>query len=503
MIPISKTTFLQFQMCPKDTWLLLHKPELVEKFVLTEFEKHLFEQGNEVEECARKLFPDGVSVSATGDAAIEETRWLMASDAKTIFQATVLADGFFAKCDVLQRSAVAGSWDIYEIKGTNSKKEGSEDRDHISDLTFQKLLLEFAGVTVGRTHIVHLNKEYVRAGSLDIKALFILDDSTEQVNALAGALLAEMRAAQEYLNQESEPKVGCDCHLSGRSRHCRTFSYCHPEIPDYSVHDIVRIGSSKKKLEYFMDQRIYAIEDVPDDYKLGDAQKLQVSAHKSQRPIIDRGAIATALSAYVFPLYFFDYETYAPAIPAFDGYSPYRKIPFQFSLHILREKGCEPEHVEFLHPKRSDPTRLVAELLDGHIKPGGTVVVWYAPFEKEVNKEVGERLRTHSALMERINDQVQDLRDIFAKQYYVDPKFRGSTSIKAVMPVLAPELSYDDLAISEGATASEQWWKMTADDTAVGDRQGIETSLREYCGLDSYAMYAIWKKLHRVVSGEA
>jgi hypothetical protein len=104
--------------------------------------------------------------------------------------------------------------------------------------------------------------------------------------------------------------------------------------------------------------------------------------------------------------------------------------------------------------------------------------------------------------MERINGQVQDLRDIFAKQYYVDPEFRGSTSIKAVVPVLTPELSYDHLAIREGATASEQWWKMTAEDTPAAERQRIEQALREYCALDSYAMYAIWKNLHRVVSGE-
>jgi hypothetical protein len=33
MAPISKSTFLQFQICPKDTWLRLHKPELVETFI--------------------------------------------------------------------------------------------------------------------------------------------------------------------------------------------------------------------------------------------------------------------------------------------------------------------------------------------------------------------------------------------------------------------------------------------------------------------------------------
>jgi hypothetical protein len=104
--------------------------------------------------------------------------------------------------------------------------------------------------------------------------------------------------------------------------------------------------------------------------------------------------------------------------------------------------------------------------------------------------------------MERINGQVQDLRDVFAKQHYVHPAFRGGTSIKDVMPVLVPELSYDGLEIREGATASEQWWKMTADDTPAGERERIAQALRKYCAMDSYAMYAIWKNLHRVVVGE-
>lgn len=97
MHPISKSTFLQFQMCPKDTWLRLHKPELVDSFTLTEFEKHLLEQGNDVEVWARQLFPDAVLVSGTGNGAVEETRRLMAEGTSAILQATFLADGFLIK----------------------------------------------------------------------------------------------------------------------------------------------------------------------------------------------------------------------------------------------------------------------------------------------------------------------------------------------------------------------------------------------------------------------
>jgi hypothetical protein len=61
MLPISKSTFLQFQICPKDTWLRLHKPELVQKFTLTEFDKHLLEQGNEVDSRHGRDFSSNLS----------------------------------------------------------------------------------------------------------------------------------------------------------------------------------------------------------------------------------------------------------------------------------------------------------------------------------------------------------------------------------------------------------------------------------------------------------
>lgn len=502
MQSISKSTFLHFQMCPKDTWLQLHRPDFIEKFAPTDFDKHLMEQGTEVETHARQLFPGGVLVAATGDAAVQQTHQLMDAKTDAIFQATFLADAFYTKCDVLKPGREPDTWDIYEIKGTNSRKEGSEDRDHISDLAFQKRVLTLAGVKVGRAFIVHLNKDYVRAGALDVSSLLTLADSTEPVDKVMPDVVREMEAAREYLNQASEPGIGCDCHLFGRSRHCRTFSYSHPDVPEYSVHDIARIGASKKKLEELVGRRIFAVEDVPDDFKLSDNQALQVRAHKSKQPIIAEGGIAELLAGYTFPLYFLDYETYAPAIPAFDGFSPYRRIPFQLSLHVLHDDGSEPEHVEFLHSERSDPTLAVAELLSQHIGPEGSVVVWSAPFERGVNKEIAQRLGgAHAAHLEAINGRMQDLRDVFAKQHYVHPAFRGGTSIKDVLPVMVPELSYEGLAIRDGTMASERWWAMTAADINEAERAAIAAALLAYCKQDSYAMFAIWRKLQDLLAG--
>jgi hypothetical protein len=87
--------------------------------------------------------------------------------------------------------------------------------------------------------------------------------------------------------------------------------------------------------------------------------------------------------------------------------------------------------------------------------------------------------------MERINRQIVDLREVFSKQHYVHPGFRGSTSIKAVLPVLCPKLSYEGLAIGEGATASEQWWEMVSGNGDPKKRREIGEALREYCKLDT------------------
>jgi hypothetical protein len=133
------------------------------------------------------------------------------------------------------------------------------------------------------------------------------------------------------------------------------------------------------------------------------------------------------------------------------------------------------EHFEFLQEELSDPARRVAELLDEHIDPQGSVVVWYAPFERGVNEEIAKKRPEYAHVMERINGQIVDLRDIFSDQHYVHPGFRGSTSIKAVLPVLCPELSYEGLAIKEGATASEQWWEMVSGARSSQKRGKLDT----------------------------
>jgi hypothetical protein len=98
--------------------------------------------------------------------------------------------------------------------------------------------------------------------------------------------------------------------------------------------------------------------------------------------------------------------------------------------------------------------------------------------------------------MDALNSRIYDLMDIFTEQLYVHKNFKGGTSIKDVLPVLAPELSYQDLAIQEGGTASQTWDKVTSEAVTPSEKDILARNLKAYCERDTYAMYAIWKYLH-------
>ena len=66
----------------------------------------------------------------------------------------------------------------------------------------------------------------------------------------------------------------------------------------------------------------------------------------------------------------------------------------------------------------------------------------------------------------------------------------GGYSIKSILPALVPELSYDDLEIKEGGTASNTFLSMV-NGTFGGDIKETRRQLLEYCKLDTYAMVKI------------
>ena len=496
---ISKTTYLEYLSCGKNAWLRRYKPELESLFCLSDFEKSIVDKGNLVEEWARRLFPDGILIAESGEKALEITKQYIAEKRHVIFQPKFIYDKFLAKNDALEYDKFNDCWNLYEIKGANSLDENAKEIDHIEDATFQAIILKALDVKVGKIFLVYLNKEYIKDGEINVQDLFIQEDITEKIKERWESSVLKMQKVSEGLSQQNESALVCQCVYSGRSAHCVTFQYSYPKIPKYSVHDLSRIGSSKKKLESLADSQIFEINDIPEEFELTPNQRNQVYVHKTQKPLIDLMAIKNELESLSYPLYFLDYETYPSAIPLFNGYKPYQHIPFQFSLHILNEPNGELEHAEYLHTEDSDPAFSLIKNLQKTIGTNGSVIVWNKKFEKTINAQLAERNPEYANFLEDINDRIYDLMDIFQKQFYVHHGFMGKVSIKKVLPVLVPELSYKELEIKEGGSAMEAWNKMVFGSGTEKEKLKIADNLRVYCGLDTYAMYAIWKELMNIV----
>jgi hypothetical protein len=490
-IVLSKTDYLIYRECSKNVWYKIHKFDVYSKLGLSEFEKQIIETGNDVELVARGLFPKGILIKGRSKDAEKETQDLLSKKTEVLFQPIFVKDGFLAVADVLELDQATGKYSLYEIKSTTDV----DTKTHYHDLAFQVNLLSKFGIKIKSAYVIHLNSEYVKQGELNINKLFKIEDVTEEVESIREPVMQEMELALKYILQEEEPKGYCSCVYKGRSRHCSTFAFSNPKVPKYGVHDIVRIGASKGKLQDLVDVGIFEFKDIPEEMKFSDPQKNQIDTYVQDMIILDRSNIKRELEELVFPLYFLDYETFPCAIPRFDGFSPYQQIPFQYSLYVLDSSQAEPKHFEFLFSENTDPSLSLIKSLQKDIGEKGSVIVWNKGFECKINNELATRNPDFKLFLEEVNKRVYDLMDIFSKQYYVHKDFKGRTSIKSVLPVMVPELSYKTLEIKEGGTASQKWNEINHGNLNQAEKDKIIKDLKIYCGLDTMAMVEIFNKL--------
>ena len=462
---ITKTDFIAFLDAPRHLWAIKHN-KLSEK-ELNAFIQHLFDQGYEVEEYAEKYISEVLIPSYA------------VNPGDVILQATLSNDHYQARTDVLVKNAKTNKWDIYEIKSTNEVK-----KQHKYDATFQYLVFK-EKYEIGTVNILHLNKEYVRDGELNLDDLFQVSDVTSEVQGLAIEVLELRNLA--YVTASTENPGTIDKCL--KPKECPCIDICHPNLPEYSIYDVNRFSLSVAKMRKLIELGVESVYDIPKDFSLSEIQRFQVDVAQSGEIVIDKMKIKENLKSITYPLYYIDYESYNPAIPMYDGYKPFDQMPFQWSLHIQREQNGELEHYEFIETGQVDPVPNFLSELHKYIGPEGSLVVWNKTFEGTQNKRMGEIYPQYKEFCEAMNSRMYDLMDIFRNQWYADPKLKGSFSIKNALPLIVPGLSYIDMEIAEGATAMMSWYEMVYSN--IDDKERIRANLLKYCFLDTLAMVRI------------
>src|SRR5213593_4894057 len=102
---LSKSHFTSGLQCHKKLWWMVHEPAAVE-LQPDKVLQDLFDQGRQVGEAARALFPGGVLIGLPHTARAERvaaTQAALDDKAPAIFEATFIADETFVAIDVLER----------------------------------------------------------------------------------------------------------------------------------------------------------------------------------------------------------------------------------------------------------------------------------------------------------------------------------------------------------------------------------------------------------------
>jgi CRISPR/Cas system-associated exonuclease Cas4 (RecB family) len=489
---LSKTDFKEYLICPKWLWLKKKRHDLFTQPEKSLYAQKLINDGYEIEEFAQKLFADAIEVKGAKDSLSENTQTFLEAK-QTMFQATFETDrGLFAKIDILEFDQDSGKWNLYEVKASSGIKTDLE-HNHIKDITFQVVAAEESGVEVRKSYIIHLNKEYIRDGEINPRDMLTIADVSDEVAECKEEVELEIDYALKLLEKDELSVNGCDCIYRSHGQRCEAFSVLNPDVPGYSVHHVV----GGKKLAALIEDDIFDINDIPDDFKLTDKQQQVVQLQKSGLPQIDYQTITDTLSDLEFPLYFLDYETFGKPWPLLDGYRPNQQVVFQYSLHVVEENG-ELRHHEYLGSDYESCTKELVDSMQENIGPDGNVIVWYEPFEKGRNDELTNIHPEHTDFLQDINLRIFDLMTIFKKDY-LHPDFQGSASIKKVLPVLLPELSYKNLAVQNGTMAMVGWEQSLDENISEEKRNQLRKDLLDYCELDTLAMVEIWRHLKTTI----
>jgi hypothetical protein len=115
-----------------------------------------------------------------------------------------------------------------------------------------------------------------------------------------------------------------------------------------------------------------------------------------------------------------------------------------------------------------------------------------------LSPEKGKLFPKFASFLDSVNERVYDLMKVFREGHYQHPKFKGKTSIKKVLPVLCPELSYQNLEIQNGGAAVIQWHHLTDGRMTDIEAEKAYQDLLGYCCLDTWAMVRIWEELGKM-----
>jgi len=484
---ITKADWLAARACATQGWFRLREAPAAP----TEAEWFRMKQGQEVGVRAQELFPDGVLVEPkNGAIAAEVTRQtLTLREHDTFFESTFVAGPFVAKVDILRREDAG--WHVLEVK--SSFPTSNQIERLVDDLAYTVFVLKRAGKKICRASLVLLSHDYQFGQSAE--KLFETLDKTAEVNE-------RLREYERAADDISKALLGNDLPKPRLVSYCRECEFFATKCIGSSIpHTIFEIPALHvKALKRLSEAGAVDLSRIPDDLELSDVQQRARRAAISGEVEIVAG-LNQHLEAIEWPCHYLDFETVVTALPLYPGHGCHRQVLTQFSIHHRNNIEAELTHTDYLADASKDCEREVAEGLLSALGDRGSIIV-YSHFEKTRIEALIKSFSDLAGALQAIIVRLCDLRTMIEQNIY-HPKFRGSFSIKKVLPALVPKLSYADLRIGTGDTAITRFAAMAKGQITGDAVRQTRQDLLEYCERDTLAMVRLHEALYTLAKEAA
>jgi len=471
-----------FERCPRLLWLMRFRPDVASVEENAEADaRRAAAQAVKVE--AQRQCPGATAIDhgRGWPAAVAATRAALAAR-RPVLNAAFERDGLCATIAIAM-PASDDRWHLIDVRSATKAKP-----EHLGTVATQCWAAEGNGLTIASAAVRHLDREFDLPPGGDLSGVFAEADVTDRIAGITAERSATLSGAREVLaGDEPQTLPGDQC----RAPHpCGFHAHCGAGLPpglEWPVSILPR-GAGKR----FAARGVDDLTRVPVDELRSDTDRRIQRATMTGAVEHDPAGAAAATRDWAYPRIWLDFETVSRALPVWPGSRPYEQVPFQFVADIEEADGRIARR-EFLSLDGLDPRRACAEALAA-LPATGAVIAWHASFERGVIERLALCFPDLAAPLTSLADRIVDLLPV-ARDHWYHRDQRGSWSIKAVLPTIAPHLDYAGLAVKQGGDAVEAYLEASAPDCSPDRRMALDQALRLYCGRDVEAMRVIHRRL--------
>jgi len=488
---LTKSNYLLGLQCTKLLWVKVHDKRRIPES--DESAKYRFKTGDDVEALAKSLFRGGVEIPKEDFKENLKLSSELLRKRVPLFEAAFKFGQLYSRADVLL-PAPNDSWDIVEIKSATKVKPVN-----IHDVSFQKYVYSKVGLNIRKCYLMHINSSYVKFGELEPEKLFMKVDISSDVEESSRGIEERIGSMLKIINGLGEPEyiIGSHCTYPYE---CPIRKECWVDLPNGNV------------LDYYMDNKIQSfdlggqgiikIDKIPNYYNNSTNHFVKQLKAKKEGIKYERRAIKDFLKSLEYPIHYLDIQSINPAIPKYNRTSPYKHLPFQFSLHIQKDNSSPIEHISFLAKEGIDPRYLFLKILKESIHENGTVLVFDKYKEISILKDTSMNFpQMEKWAKERFTKRIKGLWELFEKFHFFDIDGDLDVNVRYMLPRFS-NISHEDLEIRTGEKRGIEYEANFYNETGnEGERVELKKTLRKENRNDTLSMIHIIDALKRLLRG--